>query len=54
MRETVDILVVLDQLVGNFRALREQIGSEMEGEGSLLDKLVNIFEWVRNLSKSKL
>jgi hypothetical protein len=54
VRETVDILVVLDQLVGNFKMLGEQSGNETEGEGGLLSKLVMIFEWVKSLSKSRL
>jgi hypothetical protein len=51
VRETVDVLVVLEQLVGNFRSLRPE---GVEGDGDLFGKLAMVFEWVRDLSKSKL
>lgn len=52
VRETVDILVVLERLVDSFRVLQGMCVESTEAE--LFGKMAKVFEWVRNMSKSKL
>jgi len=52
VRETIDILDVLDRLIGSFKMLQVESGEGSAGE--LFGKMAMVFEWVRNTSKSKL
>jgi hypothetical protein len=52
VRETIDILDVLDRLIGSFKMLQVESGEGSAGE--LFGKMAMVFEWVRNTSRSKL
>lgn len=50
--ETIDITVVLGQLIEKFRMLEDKCEEVTERE--MFGKLAMVFDWVRNLPKSKL
>ncbi|KAE9376342.1 hypothetical protein N431DRAFT_289530, partial [Stipitochalara longipes BDJ] len=52
VKETIDILVVLERLIGSFKLLQGECKEVTEAE--LFGKMAMVFEWVRNLSKTKL
>jgi hypothetical protein len=52
VKETLDIMVVLEQLIGNCRLLKGVHSDGMKGE--LFGKMAMVFEWMRSLLSGKI